>query len=488
MSGSNGTQVQATQEARTREEILQTLDVLGGMVSGENTIVFEGEKIILPEAMRGNPDGVVAHFKEVRKAEKTKISFERQFLYRPFDGAVAFGRAMSLVFGAQGIGLVTKTMFGEIPPEIITVKTGLDEHTEAPWGRVGFKELDAVFTVGRGYDQEFGDCFKIACKAPRMHRKRIDGFFTFIEQLLKEKSIYKGHAVNGANVPDYINHMAVTPERVIYTAEVMRKLEVNVFTPIRHAARLKEDGISLKRAVLLSGRYGSGKTLAGMLTAQVAVENGWTFILVRADDDPFDALRTAEAYAPAVVMIEDVDIISAGQSREKIVRVLDALDSVSVKGNQIIAVFTTNFAEEIDRGLLRPGRVDAIIEIDVLDAEGYEKLVRSVLPPVRLAADINFRVVAEAFAEFLPAYASEAARQAYLSALKDSKGHSFQVTTELLLAAASDLSEQKKKMDAADEAKRFTPSIDSTLEDRVTEILNRTSYRGSELMVSPRVR
>ena len=67
--------------------------------------------------------------------------------------------------------------------------------------------------------------------------------------------------------------------------------------------------------------------------------------------------------------------------------------------------------EEIDQATLRPGRIDHTIHVGELEADGYLRLVRSIIPAAKLAADVNYESVATAFAGLYPAFAAEAVRR-----------------------------------------------------------------------------
>jgi transitional endoplasmic reticulum ATPase len=239
----------------------------------------------------------------------------------------------------------------------------------------------------------------------------------------------------------------------------------------------------LKRAVLLEGPYGSGKSLAGMLTAQCAVENGWTFILVRAGDDPYTALKTAALYAPAVVWIEDLDILVAERNRDEVVALLDALDSVSTKGREVIAGYTTNFPDILDKGVLRPGRLDAVIHIGQLDAVGHEMLIKSVIPTAILDPHINYAEVVEALDGYLPAFTVEAAQRAFRYAVARTGGAPDVITTTDLVHAAKGLRPQFDMASGANEAKHGKQTIDKLLTKQIEDVLTRTSYRGEDFEV-----
>jgi len=303
--------------------------------------------------MKGKIDEVVDFLSDWDKQQNAEFQFIKQFMFKPADGAAALNRAMKKVFGTTGIGKATFSFFGKQPPQYRSVPSGPGGQTlQVPWGKVNFSLLDATFTLGATMTDEYGVVFQIAVEAPKKHQARIEGFFRVIENELINASIYKGRAITaqkigGSDDPQFVDTSGIDPSKIIYRPEVHEQLDVNLWAPMRYTDALREAGIPLKRAVLLEGPNGTGKTLAGLRTAQIAQENGWTFILVRSGEDPFGALTTAKMYAPAVVWIEDLDVIasagiSAVEGRKAIARVLDTLDNIQAKGGEVMAGFTSS--------------------------------------------------------------------------------------------------------------------------------------------------
>src|SRR6185436_54082 len=97
-----------------------------------------------------------------------------------------------------------------------------------------------------------------------------------------------------------------------------------VWTLLEHTQRMRELGMPLKRAVLFEGDYGTGKTLGAFLTAQIAVDNGWSFHYCRPGRDNIEeVMQTARLYQPSVVFFEDVDTLTESGDRDTVSRLLD---------------------------------------------------------------------------------------------------------------------------------------------------------------------
>ena len=452
-------------EDQHREEVLAHLEKLGKITTGDDSLIFEGTKFVLPASMEGDIPGAIKYLNDYDRAQNKEHGFNRSFNYRPWDGANAFQNAMKKTFGTVGVGKSIQSFFGERKPQYITINTGPNQQVQVPWGHISFTPLEATFMLGGTYHEDYGTIFTISVEAPKKYRAHIEAFFEVVEKELRDNSIYRGKAFTGAEEPQFIDTSRVDPSKVIYSEEVMVQLETNMWSLIRYTDRMRQNDIPLKRAVLVEGPYGTGKTLAGMLTAKEAVENGWTFILARpGKDDLNTVLQTAQLYSPAVVWYEDIDVLAQGHSDTQISKLLDSLDGITNKGTEVLAGFTTNHVDKIQKGVLRPGRLDAVIHVDGLDRAGYEKLVRVTVDPA-LLGEVDYDVVAHAFEGFLPAFAKEAIDRAVRYSISRNKGVPDMITTDDLVHAADGLRPQLQLMQAAEEGVK---------EDPLSKVLGRT--------------
>lgn len=459
---------EVTQEDRNRAQIMETLAQLGGLTVQDDTLLFQGTRMILPKQMEGDIDTAVRYLIKWKEQQEASFAFTKKFHYRPYDGANAFQNTMKKVFGTAGLGASIRTMFGEIPPEYKTINIGPSETIQVPWNRVDLYLLNAEFYLGATRHREYGEVFEIRVSAPRKFRKHIEAFFTMMEQELKENSIYKGKAFTGGAEPLFLDTAKTDRNRVVYSQEVQQQLEINMWSVLRHSAEMRKNNVPLKRAVLVEGPYGTGKTLAGLLTAQEAEANGWTFILARpGQDDVEEVLKTAQLYAPAVVWYEDIDNIAEGDNKLQISKLLDTLDGAQSKHGEILAGFTTNHIDKIQKGILRPGRLDAVVHVGGLDAAGFEKLVRVTLND--LLGEVDFDKVAEAFDGFLPAFATEAINRSKMYSIVRHGGNPSKIDTQDLVLAAEGLRPQLELMQDAKEGAEI-PQLDNALKVAVTEV------------------
>lgn len=458
-----------TENQRLQEEILAKLAELGGLRVQNDAIRFEGTHFILPENLAGRVEDAIEFLEDWRDSQEEEYEYGREYQYRPWDGASAFDRAMKKVFGTSGIGQKTRTFFGTYPPQYRTINVGHGETAQVPWGKVGFGPLGAVFNLGATMSQEYGLVFYLSVTAPKKYRRHMEAFFLAVEAELHTGSIYRGRAITAAEEPVFLNTATVDRSKVIYSDTVMQQLDANVWSVIKHADTMRAVGLPIKRQVLLYGPYGTGKTLAGMLTAQTAEENGFTYIQVRPEDDLYAALKTARIYAPAVVMFEDVDVIKTDKS-DGVAALLDVLDGVANKGSDVMAIFTTNHPDRLHKGMMRPGRLDATIKLGGLDAGGIRRLVEATIPDEYRDPDLNWASVTKAFDGLLPAFAKEATDRAQRYAIARSGGVPQVITTEDLVGAADGIRDQVAMMDGAPIA-TDTDSVGEALRRTISGVL-----------------
>ena len=139
-------------------------------------------------------------------------------------------------------------------------------------------------------------------------------------------------------------------------------------------------GQHLKRGVLLYGPPGTGKTLT--VRHLLSRTPGTTAVLLTGTSIRFitEAAELARAMQPAIVVLEDVDLVAMERGmfgpQPLLFAVLDALDGLD--GDADVAfVLTTNRVEVLERALAeRPGRVDLAVEIALPDDESRRRLFR----------------------------------------------------------------------------------------------------------------
>lgn len=182
-----------------------------------------------------------------------------------------------------------------------------------------------------------------------------------------------GIALAFAEPPRTVRADVVLPELVL------TRIERHALGVSAHRDELLEAGQHLKRGLLLYGPPGTGKThttryLIGQMT-------GYTRLTLtgRALHAIGSATELARDLQPAVIVLEDVDLVAEDRSfgfgsNPVLFDLLDAMDGAAADAD-LLFVLTTNRADLLEPALAtRPGRVDVAVEIDLPDAEARRRL------------------------------------------------------------------------------------------------------------------
>jgi transitional endoplasmic reticulum ATPase len=398
------------------------------IIQGDEVEFHDGPKIILPRGM--TYDKAFKILERLRQEAETPTTFERTFKYRPDDGAHATFHCMKARWGMA---------FG------VTM--------QVPWGRMEIPTLPGLQVhLAAQIDDELGPLFRLVAMGPRKYKDEMHALFNDIQEFLQTKSIYRGQALIGAEKMDFMN-VDIDRSKIVFSDEVEDMLNGTVWAPIKYADAMRREKLPLKRALLLHGPYGTGKSSAGLLTAQVAAANGWTFLSAKPGRDKVeDVLRTARLYEPAVVFVEDIDGESNDGDPQTVTRLLDAFDGITAKGGELMIVLTTNHLDRIHKGMLRPGRLDAIVEVAGLDRGGVERLIKAVVTPGKLSETCDYDEVYAEMDGFLPAFVRETITRAITFAIARQEGNgAYVIDTPDLVHAARSLKPQLQALEDADE-------------------------------------
>lgn len=423
--------------------LLQSMDK-DTTFSDDMVTVGDSAKLVVPRGMTMRE--VITSLFSYWYNQQQPTTFRRTFNYRPHDGALAAYRQLKKVYGFVD-GKPTESFFGSTPPQMITVHTGLNDTTQVPWGELRVSALaGAVITFTEDEDDRFGTVFCMEVTAPRRLEPNIEMLFASIEMELAEHSIYRGKAIKagGGTEPKFVDLGKVDPDSVVYASDVQRTLEANLWMPMRETVRFRRDGLPLKQGVLAYGNFGTGKSLAGFLTAKIAVENGWTAILAESGDDLEELLELAAMFGPAFVFCEDIDKVARADA-ENIEGLLEAFDGVVTKGREVLLLATTNNIGDLHAGMLRPGRFDVLVEIGMLDADSIEKLIRQQVGGA-LEENIDFAAICAEMKGFTPAFIAQVIQRTRKYAMLDKAAR---LGTAHFVAAAKEMQGHLQLMQAA---------------------------------------
>lgn len=339
------------------------------------------------------------------------------------DGLVAFTGAMEEVFGwTRAVNI--PGFFGDTPPVYVDVPTGVGQTTRVLTGR--FTMPNVKGWVQTSSDQEKGvTVFRIVGKTIRQFQPLFEELAEVTRRRVLENSIFKNKAFElqfedgrvSDEPPRFIDVSGA--ETPIFSRETERAVQANILTPIQHSQRCRDMRIPLKRGVLLEGPYGTGKTLVSRQAAQEALKHGWTHITIREPQNLAPTLEFARKFQPCVVFVEDIDREMEGEDRtQRIDNILNTLDGVDSKNSEVMVVFTSNHAENINRAMMRPGRLDAVISVQNPDAAAAQRLAQ-VYGGKMLDPNADYSLAGEALAGQSPAVIREIVERAKLFAMGD---------------------------------------------------------------------
>lgn len=181
---------------------------------------------------------------------------------------------------------------------------------------------------------------------------------------------------------------------------------------LRAPKKFIDIGAQIPKGVLLMGAPGTGKT---MLARAVAGEAGVSFFHLSGSEfeemfvgvgasrvrDLFDMAKKA---APAIIFIDEIDAVGRarsaniggqGEGREQTLnQILVEMDGFEPTMN-LIVMAATNRPDVLDHALLRPGRFDRRVTLDLPDRKDREAILAVHVKSKPLAEDVNLKVIAE---------------------------------------------------------------------------------------------
>lgn len=181
---------------------------------------------------------------------------------------------------------------------------------------------------------------------------------------------------------------------------------------LKNPKKFLDIGARIPKGVLLMGAPGTGKTL---LARAVAGEAGVPFFSISGSEfvEMFvgvgasrvrDLFKMAKTAAPAIIFVDEIDAVGrvrgtgvggGNDEREQTLnQILVEMDGFE-PSEKVIVMAATNRPDVLDPALLRPGRFDRRVTIDLPDRDGREAILKIHARKKPLAEDVNLRVVAE---------------------------------------------------------------------------------------------
>ena len=225
-----------------------------------------------------------------------------------------------------------------------------------------------------------------------------------------------------------------------------KELLTEIVDYLHNPEKYREIGAAMPKGALLVGPPGTGKTL---LAKAVAGEANVPFFSISGSEfvemlvgmgaaKVRDLFKQANEKAPCIVFIDEIDTIgkkrdgniSGNDEREQTLnQLLTEMDGFDgSKGVVILAA--TNRPDSLDPALLRPGRFDRRIPVELPDLQGREEILKVHAKKIKVSDNVDFREIAKAASGASGAELANIVNEAALRAVRDRRKFATQADME----------------------------------------------------------
>lgn len=309
-------------------------------------------------------------------------------------------------------------------------------------GRVAFSDVIKEYSAAGlldnvvvRYDNPSSGSLLSSILVPLILYAALFGIFMVV---LKKSAGAQGQALNfGKTKANQVRDIKVRFNDVAGAEEEKQELQ-EIVDFLKHPKKYTDIGARIPRGVLLVGPPGTGKTL---FAKAVAGEANVPFFSISGSDfvEMFvgvgasrvrDLFEQAQKNMPCIIFIDEIDAVGrqrgaglggGNDEREQTLnQLLVQMDGFEANSS-IIVMAATNRADILDPALMRPGRFDRQIYVNVPDVKGREEIFKVHSRNKPLASDINFKSLARLTPGFTGADIENILNESAILAARDNR-------------------------------------------------------------------
>ena len=245
----------------------------------------------------------------------------------------------------------------------------------------------------------------------------------------------KEEPVDVASIDGVSNLIDVTYEDIGGLKEEVKKVREMIEIPLKRPELFEKLGITPPKGVLMQGPPGTGKTL---LAKAVANESEANFISVKGPEllskwvgdseaGVREVFRKARQAAPTVIFFDEIDSIASsrggndgdsGVTKRVVNQLLTEMDGME-ELEDVAVIAATNRPDILDAGLMRPGRFDRHIKVDVPNEEGRLAIFKVHTKDMPIADDVDLEKLAKETEGYVGADIESVCREAAMLTLRN---------------------------------------------------------------------